>query len=326
MSKQFLFLLTFFKFSFFYTQVVNIPDSNFKSYLVGNSNINTNGDAEIQLSEANNFNGFIDCSFKNITDLTGIETFVKINQLICNDNLLTNLDTSKNINLVSLECGNNRLVSLVVSPSATLGVINCYNNQLTNIDISKNIGLDTFDCSNNQLTKLDISKNKALVFLACNQNKIKNLNLVNNIALTDLYCNNNQLESLDLKNGYNSNLSYFNSTQNPSLFCIQVDNAVYSNANWLNKDASSNYSIDCGYLSVEHNKQLKMSFYPNPVSNYFSILTENNIQNIEFYSLNGQLVKTSVIKNTDVSALPKGNYVVKIVTDKGIFTEKIVKE
>ena len=34
-------------------QNVNIPDANFKAYLVGNTAINTNGDSEIQVSEAN---------------------------------------------------------------------------------------------------------------------------------------------------------------------------------------------------------------------------------------------------------------------------------
>ena len=33
-------------------QNVNIPDANFKAYLVGNTAINTNGDSEIQVSEA----------------------------------------------------------------------------------------------------------------------------------------------------------------------------------------------------------------------------------------------------------------------------------
>ena len=33
-------------------QNVNIPDANFKAYLVANSLINTNGDTEVQISEA----------------------------------------------------------------------------------------------------------------------------------------------------------------------------------------------------------------------------------------------------------------------------------
>ena len=40
-------------------QNVNIPDANFKAYLVGNTAINTNGDTEIQVSEANSYTGYI---------------------------------------------------------------------------------------------------------------------------------------------------------------------------------------------------------------------------------------------------------------------------
>ena len=42
-----------------YGQNVNIPDANFKAYLVGNTDINTNEDSEIQISEANAFSGGI---------------------------------------------------------------------------------------------------------------------------------------------------------------------------------------------------------------------------------------------------------------------------
>ena len=51
-------------------QNVNIPDANFKACLVGNSAINTNGDSQIQVSEAASFNGEINCYNMNISDLT----------------------------------------------------------------------------------------------------------------------------------------------------------------------------------------------------------------------------------------------------------------
>jgi hypothetical protein len=44
------------------TCTVNIPDANFKGYLVGNTNINTNGDTEIQFSEASTYTGIIACT------------------------------------------------------------------------------------------------------------------------------------------------------------------------------------------------------------------------------------------------------------------------
>jgi hypothetical protein len=54
-------------------QNVYIPDANFKAYLVGDTSINTNGDTEIQDSEATAFSGTIECQSMNISDLTGIE-------------------------------------------------------------------------------------------------------------------------------------------------------------------------------------------------------------------------------------------------------------
>ena len=77
-------------------QNVYIPDANFKTYLVGNTAINTNGDNEIQLSEATIFNGSINCYSQNISDLTGIEAFTNLNSLNVNNNQLTSLDLSNN--------------------------------------------------------------------------------------------------------------------------------------------------------------------------------------------------------------------------------------
>ena len=56
-------------------QNVNIPDANFKAYLVGNPSINTVADAEISLAEAAAYNATINCSGLEITDMTGIEAF-----------------------------------------------------------------------------------------------------------------------------------------------------------------------------------------------------------------------------------------------------------
>ena len=61
--------------------IVNIPDANFKKYLVGNKDINTNGDKEIQVSEASVFNDTIDCRSMNISNLKGIEAFTALTSL-----------------------------------------------------------------------------------------------------------------------------------------------------------------------------------------------------------------------------------------------------
>ena len=131
-------------------QNVNIPDSNFKAYLLSDSAINTNGDEEIQLIEASVFTGIIECVKLNISDLTGIREFTSLTSLYCGENQLSTLDLSKNTALTELSC---------------------YNNQLTTLDLSKNTALTTLGCDGNQLSALDLSKNTALTLLYCYDNK-----------------------------------------------------------------------------------------------------------------------------------------------------------
>jgi hypothetical protein len=179
-------------------QNVNIPDANFKAYLVGEPTINTNGDTEIQVSEATAFNGSITCDWMNISDLTGIEAFTALTELICWDNQLTSLDVSNNIYLTYLRCDANQLTSLDVSNNTLLTRLDCYRNLLTNLDLSQNNYLYDLYCWDNQLTSLDVSQNPSLNVLYCSDNQITNLDVSQNTNLMYLSCGNNQLTSLDV--------------------------------------------------------------------------------------------------------------------------------
>lgn len=95
-----------------YAQTVNIPDVNFKTYLIGNTLINTNGDSEIQLSEATAYTQSVYCPNLGITDLTGIEAFTNITELYCGFNQLTSIDVSQNTALVYVYCYSNQLTCL----------------------------------------------------------------------------------------------------------------------------------------------------------------------------------------------------------------------
>jgi hypothetical protein len=140
-------------------QNVYIPDANFKAYLVGEPSINTNVDSEIQLIEANTFNGQIECSYLNIADLTGIEEFSSLTELNCRGNQISIIDVSNNTSLTFFDCSYN---------------------QLTDIDISSNPNIDTFICNSNfQLISLDIknSNNINMTNVVMSQNP--NLSCIN---------------------------------------------------------------------------------------------------------------------------------------------------
>ena len=63
-------------------QIIDFPDPNFKNALLDHVYvIDTNGDGEIQISEAEEYNSVIFIADKNISDLTGLENFIRILQL-----------------------------------------------------------------------------------------------------------------------------------------------------------------------------------------------------------------------------------------------------
>ena len=199
-------------------QNVNIPDAFFKAYLVNNTAINTNGDNEIQVSEASVFNGGISVAGSTFSNLTGIEAFVSLTWLYCvNTQYLTSLNVSGCTALTTLTCSNNfSLTSIDLSACPALTTLPFYgNDNLTSLNVSTCSALTNLDIAYNSLSSLDVSANT---------------------LLTNLACNDNQLTSLNVKNGNNINMDYFHAGGNLNLSCIEVDNVDWSNFIWTNID------------------------------------------------------------------------------------------
>ena len=85
----------------------------------------------------------------------------KLTYIDVHNNQLETL-TLNNPVLEELNCENNLLTALDVSNSTGLRNLDCSDNQLTTLDVSKNIHLSSLDCENNQLTSLDLSNNTEL--------------------------------------------------------------------------------------------------------------------------------------------------------------------
>lgn len=316
-------------------QIVHIPDTNFKSYLLGNQAINTDGDDEISVAEASAFTGKIECDSLNIIDLTGIEAFTEIKVLSCGFNQLTSFDISNNTKLTELYCYINRLTSLDVGNNTNLKRLDCGNNQLISLDVSNNINLRSLYCDYNQLTSLDVSNNTNIESLICNNNGLTLLDLSDNINLELLHCYDNKLTSLDVKNGNNTNMMFFLVAGNPNLSCIQVDNADYCNANWtgylFQKDEIASYSEDCGYVGISDITNLMYSIYPNPSINILNIsLASAKDATYTITDVQGRVVKqgvtTGINTGVDISSLVTNIYFITVNQNGSKFTMKFVKE
>lgn len=333
-------------------QNVIIPDVNFKTYLLNQSNINTNGDGEIQISEAASFSGRMECYALGIIDLTGIEKFTALTDLVCSNNLLTSIDITQNINLRYLYCNNNQLTTLDITQNTALEIIYCGNNQLTSLDLSQNVNLSDLYCNNNQLTFLDISQNNTLMGLTCNDNQLTNLNtrhnvdlsqlecfnnqlttldLSQNVNLSALDCNNNQLTTLDVKNGSNANIAHFETRNNTNLTCIKVDDEVYSTTNWINIDSITSFSTICNtnVLSVLSNKAIIA--YPNPTQHTITLdfgkIYDEVI--IEVSNISGQKILIKKLKNKSSITIPLKNTGIhfgRVKTKEGERIFKIIRE
>ena len=125
-----------------------------------------------------------------ISSLDGINYFINLQKLLCNGNLLENLDVSSLSNLSILNCSINfNLISIVLPPtSTTLSVLNCFNTKLTFLNLTGFSSLIILDCKNNllltgilltgctSLTSIDLTGNSALTVLDVNE--LPNLNTV----------------------------------------------------------------------------------------------------------------------------------------------------
>lgn len=161
-------------------QVVNIPDAAFKSILVGDNSINTNGDTEIQVSEANAYSGEISVYQSNISDLTGIEYFTNITTLHCESNSISSLDVSSNTMLEILRIGENNISSIDVSNNINLEIFYCNNNMIESIDVSSCPDLVHFRCEQNTpLTYLDINNGNGGSYITMNAKYNPNLTCIN---------------------------------------------------------------------------------------------------------------------------------------------------
>ncbi len=107
-------------------KVISIPDAAFKAYCV--ENFDTDGDGEISTKEVLAITD-VQVASKNISSLSGIESFVS---------------------LVTLDCSNNKIATIDVSNLKALKQLNCSSNLLSVLDIRTNINLESLDCRGNE--------------------------------------------------------------------------------------------------------------------------------------------------------------------------------
>jgi len=321
------FIITFLLFFVFYTeaQIVEIPDPYFKSYLI-ESGVDTNNDGEIQVSEAEVVTFISPYIQDPITSLEGIQSFTSLEHLSVEKNygdtsVITEIDLSNNINLEWL---------------------NLFRNNLESIDLSNNLNLERLNLGGNSLSEIDLSNNLDLISLKLYKmtenggSGISNLNLSANINLQEVRVGESNLSFLNIQNGNNLNLQDLHTQSNPLLSCIQVDdeNYVYPDCVFTGSimigwciETYTTLSEDCTLNTVDNDIK-RIVIIPNPSKDNMNIISEETLDSIEIYDLNGKLIFEQIdpIANLDISELSPGYYFLKIkISDEYIF-KKLIKK
>ncbi|MEO8239609.1 MAG: T9SS type A sorting domain-containing protein [Flavobacterium sp.] len=97
-------------------------------------------------------------------------------------------------------------------------------------------------------------------------------------------------------------------------------------------DTANLFYIKTAYTSLgmgDNVEASKLTLYPNPVADQLYISSDNQkVENVMVYSLSGAVVKniSNEVESVDVSSLASGNYLVRVKTDQGLFTKKIIKK
>lgn len=82
-----------------------------------------------------------------------------------------------------------------------------------------------------------------------------------------------------------------------------------------------------GSQEWEHARS-EVSVFPNPVKDILNIKTEEKLQSVEIFDMNGRIIQSIISpqKQINVTNLAKGLYIVKIITEKRIQSEHFIKE
>lgn len=147
----------------------------------------------------------------------------------------------------------------------------------------------------------------------------------------------NDISFLNVRNGNNLNIkeSYqFNTTDNPNLTCILVDDPSFSRTNWPHIDATSRFmdtQSECEALSTaDITFKQAISIFPNPTRGYLYVSHNEDIKIEHIIVLNslGQIAhEYQKTNHIDISHLKNGLYFVTLENNHGYReTYKVIKE
>ena len=201
--------------------LANGPLNNIAKDLAGNpATIDTNGDNEIQVSEALQIS-YLSVVSTAITNFQGIEFFTNLTEFQSIQSQISQIDLTSNVNLTSLTLRNNNLSSIDLTTLSNLILLDVSDTQISNLNLDNLTQLQQLYIYNLPITNIDFSNLTSLIVLYCYGSNLVEIDLSNNLFLNGLYCGSPNLTYVNIKNGWPSasqGIQIFNSP-NLSYLC-----------------------------------------------------------------------------------------------------------
>jgi len=272
--------------------IVNTPPAT-TTILLAIAGLDADNDGKITLAEAAAFTGTLDLSGQSLTDVEGLQAFINVTKIDLQNNNITDFSplTDASIPIIQKSTGKTKT-------QARTGAFNLEELYISN---------------NNNVESLDVSK----------LTKLKKLIIKDNPKLI----------TVSIQNGNNATITEFDSSNTPNLTCILVDNVGASYLSTWIKDPKNTFVatesecrakvLDVDTFELSSN----ILIYPNPISDIINIKVQNGLKvnKVKIISILGKTIMEQSKNRFNISRLSKGIYLIKIITDKGIVTRKVIK-
>lgn len=282
----------------------SFPDQAFREFV---SQYDRDNNGSLSDNEINRVTKMSVSNNKEIYSVKGIEYFTALQDLICSNTGITEIDISKNIKLKSLWLAPSQIDKLDVSKNTLLEELYVSNTNIIELDLSQNKNLVELNCNHTALTQLDVSHNHSLKKLNFSYTNIEEIDTSNNTVLEELNCcdtkitkiNISQNQNLQSFNCYNTKISELDFTKNKQL---QTLNCCYTKI--TNLDVSQNlkltslkcYCTPIKELNITQNGELK---YLECSTTYLSSLDVSQNANLVRLECSSTYITTLDLKNNE---------------------------
>jgi hypothetical protein len=334
MKKIYFLIALSFLFNIGYSQIVAIPDVQFKNRLLQASQyvnvatnisgsyikIDTNLNGEIEVNEAAAVGG-LELSNCGITNLTGIEAFTELRVLRALSNQLTSVNFTSNIYLNNLNLNSNQITSNAINLTG-LYLFGLYisDNALSTFDFYGAISIRDVYIGGNDITSMNLSGHNEVNTFSCYGNLITSLDVSEFPALGSFNCYNcPQLTFLNLKNSAPNSSLVFGSCPNLRFICAdegminsiqnQITQYSYTNCNlnsycsfspggnFFSIQGNSKYDADANGCGTNDLNSAFKSFSITDGTNT-SIVISNNLGDYSLPVIEGTYTITPLVENS----------------------------